>query len=262
MRVTLAAAVALAALAGAPAAKAAGEGEPLKQLSLSSDGVFGTFDRKQLQRGLSVYVNVCASCHGLKLVAYRNLVDIGLTPSEAKAVAAKKKVTEIGDDGQPKERPADLKDKFVSPFANPEAAAAANGGKEPPDLSLIVKAREGNASYIYSLLTGYSEPPKDWKDEEGKPKKLEGAQQYNKYFPGHVIAMPPPLTTEDQAPYPKDGPKATVDQMAKDVSAFLTWAAEPKMEERKRTGIKVMLFLLFFTGVFFVVKRRVWRSVH
>lgn len=262
MRLTFAAALALAVLAGMPAAQAAGEGEPLKDLSLKSDGVFGTFDRAQLQRGLKVYTTVCANCHGLKHVAYRNLTEIGLTPSEAKAVAAQKKVSEIGDDGQPKERNADLKDKFVSPFPNPQAAAASNAGKEPPDLSLMAKARAGGASYIYSLMIGYSEPPKDWKDEEGKPRTLDAGQHYNKYFPGHVIAMAPPLTTDEQVEYPKDGPKATVDQMSKDVAAFLVWAAEPSLEDRKRTGIKVMLFLLFFTGVFFVVKRRVWRNVH
>jgi ubiquinol-cytochrome c reductase cytochrome c1 subunit len=173
-------------------------------------------------------------------------------------------VDEIGDDGQPKKRKADLKDRFVSPFPNMQAAASANNNKAPPDLSLIVKGREGGANYIYSLLTGYAEPPKDWKDEDGKPKTLEGAQFYNKYFPGNVIAMVAPLNegVAEQVGYPKDGPKPTVEQMAKDVTAFLAWASEPTMEERKRTGIKVMLFLLLFTGVFFLMYRRIWKNVH
>src|SRR5262249_34493684 len=153
--------------------------------SWSFDGVFGTYDRKQLQRGLKVYTTVCSACHGMRHLAYRNLVDIGLTPSEAKVVAATKEVEEIGDDGQPKKRKADLKDRFASPFPNVQAAAAANNGKAPPDLSLIVKAREGGANHVYAILTGYAEPPKDWKDDEGKPRKLESGQNYNKYFPGN-----------------------------------------------------------------------------
>ncbi|MGH7002331.1 MAG: cytochrome c1 [Alphaproteobacteria bacterium] len=257
--------VAAAFVTAAPA-RAAGDGEHAPAQKWSFDGVLGSFDRKQLQRGLKVYTAVCATCHGLRHVAYRNLVDLGLTPSEAKAVAATKEVTEIGDDGQPKTRKADLKDRFVSPFPNVQAAAASNNGKAPPDLSLIVKAREDGSNYVFGLLTGYAEPPKDWKDEDGKPRTLESGQNYNKYFPGHVIAMVPPLTGEDQGKdqvgYGKDDPKPTVEQMARDVTAFLTWASEPSMEQRKRTGIKVILFMIIFTGVFFVVKRRVWRNVH
>lgn len=260
MRLAIAAGLVLATLSAATAHAA--EAEKPKSQSWPFDGVFGTFDRPQLQRGLKVYTTICAGCHSLRLLSYRNLVEIGLTPSEAKAVAAQKKVSEIGDDGQPKERPADLKDRFVSPFPNVQAAAAANNGKAPPDLSLIIKAREGGADYVVSLLTGYAEPPKDWKDEEGKPRKLETGQNYNHFFPGNVIAMPPPLASEGAVEYPKDGPKATVEQMAKDVAAFLTWASEPTMEERKRTGIKVILFLLLFTGVSFVIYRRVWKNVH
>ena len=144
----------------------------------------------------------------------------------------------------------------------PTADAEAWFGKAPPDLSLIIKARAVGADYVYSILTGYAEPPKDWKDEEGHPKTLESGQNYNHYFAGNVIAMPPPLTQDGQVEYGKDDPKATVDQMAKDVTAFLAWAAEPTMEERKRTGIKVMLFLLIATGVFFVIYRRIWKDVH
>lgn len=259
MRLVLAAALAFAA--AAPAARAAGEGEKYQTQKWTFDGVFGTYDRKQLQRGLKVFATVCANCHGLRLVAYRNLVDIGMTPTEAKTFAAAwpRKVTEIGDDGQPKERPPELKDYFVSP--DKAAALASGNGKMPPDLSLIVKAREGGADYLFALLNGYSDPPKDWKDEEGQPRKLESGQYYNKYFAGNVIAMAPPLTADGAVEYPKDGPAATVQQMARDVTAFLAWAAEPKMEERKRTGIKVVLFLLIFTGVLFVMYRRTWRNV-
>ena len=164
MRLSLAAlALAMATFAAAGAAQAA-EGTKVPSQTWTFDGVLGTYDRAQLRRGLKVYTAVCASCHGLRLVSYRNLVDIGLTPSEAKAVAATKEVDEIGDDGQPKKRKADLKDRFVSPFPNMIAAASANSGKAPPDLSLIVKARENGANYVHALLTGYSEPPKDWKD--------------------------------------------------------------------------------------------------
>ena len=261
MRLAIAAGLALAVLAAAVPGRAA-EAEKPKSQSWSFDGPFGAFDRKQLQRGLKVYMTVCAACHGLRHVAYRNLVEIGLTPSEAKAVANTKEVEEIGDDGQPKKRKADLKDRFVSPFPNVQAAAAANNGRAPPDLSLIVKARAGGTDYVHALLTGYAEPPKDWKDEDGKPRKLEDAQQYNKYFPGSVIVMVPPLASEGQVEYGKDDPKPTVDQMSRDVTAFLAWASEPTMEERKRTGIKVMLFLLLFTGVLFVAYRRVWRNAH
>ena len=261
MRLAIAAGLVLATLTAAVSAGAA-EAEKPKSPGWTFDGVFGTFDRKQLQRGLKVYKTICGACHGMRLLSYRNLVDIGLTPTEARAVAATKEVEEIGDDGQPKKRKAELKDRFVSPFPNVQAAATANGGKAPPDLSLIVKAREGGANHVYSILTGYSEPPKDWKDEDGKPRKLEQGQTYNKYYPGNVIAMAPPLASDGAVEYGKDDPKPTIDQMAKDVAAFLAWASEPTMEERKRTGIKVILFLLFATAVFFVIYRRVWKNVH
>ncbi len=266
IRLAIAAGLAMATLAGAAltggTAVRAAEAEKPKVVEWPFEGIRGSFDRKQLQRGLKVYVTVCSACHGLRQVYYRNLTEIGLTPSEAKAVAQLKEVDEIADDGQMKKRKADLKDRFVSPFPNPQAAANANNNKAPPDLSLIIKAREHGPNYVYSLLTGYAEPPKDWKDEDGKPKKLEGAQFYNKYFPGNVIAMTPPLTENTTVEYGKDEPKPTPDQMAKDVTAFLAWAAEPTMEERKRTGLKVMLFLVVFTIISFLVYRRVWRNVH
>jgi ubiquinol-cytochrome c reductase cytochrome c1 subunit len=264
LRLALAAALALGATAAATAVRAA-EAPKIPHLSLPSDGIFGTFDRQQLQRGLKVYTGVCANCHGLRLVAYRNLVDIGLTPSQAREVAAAKEVDDIGDDGQPKKRKAELTDRFVSPFPNIQAAAATHG-KAPPDLSLMVKAREGGASYCYALLTGYGDPPKDWKDEDGTPRQLDAGQFYNRYFVGNVIKMAPPFTDEGAGgavDYGQNSPvKPTVEQMSKDVCAFLAWTSEPTMEVRKRTGIKVMLFLLIFTGVAFVIYRRVWRNIH
>jgi ubiquinol-cytochrome c reductase cytochrome c1 subunit len=261
MRLAIAAGLALATLSTAVSGHAA-EADKLKSEAWSFDGIFGRYDRAQLQRGLKVFTTVCANCHSLRHVYYRNLAEVGLTQSEAKAVASTKEVEEIGDDGQPKKRKADLKDRFVSPFPNVQAAATANGGKAPPDLSLVIKGREGGANYVYSLLTGYSDPPADWKDEDGKPRKLEPTQHYNKAFPGNVIAMTPPLTADTSVEYPKDGPKPTVEQMSKDVISFLAWASEPTMEERKRTGIKVMLFLLVFVGVFFVIYRRIWKDAH
>lgn len=261
MRILAAAGLLLAGLAAPFPTEAAGDAEKVPSLKWSFDGVFGTFDRAQLKRGLLVYTTVCANCHGLKQVYYRNLTEIGLTPSEAKTVAAKKKVKEIADDGEIKERAADLKDRFVSPFANDQAAKSANGGALPPDLSLVVKAREGGADYIHAILTGYGDPPKDWKDTDGKPRKLEPGQQYNKYFSGNIIAMMPPFTGVEIKHGP-NLPNATVDEMARDVTAFLAWAAEPTMEVRKRTGIKVLLFLIVFCGVWYAVKQRVWRKAH
>jgi ubiquinol-cytochrome c reductase cytochrome c1 subunit len=261
MRAALAAAILALGLAGGPAGAAEEAPEPPAQ-NWSFEGPFGSYDRGQLRRGLKVYTTVCAGCHGLKHVSYRNLTEIGLTPAEARELAAQKKVKEIGPDGEPVERAAELKDAFVSPFANPQAAMAANNGALPPDLSLITKARSGGADYVAALLTGYSDPPKTWVDEAGKPRTLEGAQYYNAYFPGHVIAMAPPLNADGMVEYGKDDPKPTVQQMANDVSAFLSWAAEPTLEHRHRTGIKVILFLLLFTGLFFVIYRRTWRALH
>lgn len=254
-------AILAAGLAAAAALPAFGAGEaptPPSQ-KWSFEGLFGRYDRDQLRRGLDVYVGVCASCHGLRHVAYRDLAEIGLKPSEIRKIAGEKKVRDIGDDGQPKERPAGLNDRFVSPFPNAIAAKTTHG-IEPPDLSLIVKARENGANYLFGLLTGYTDPPKDV--------KLEGAQAYNKYFPGGILSMSPPINTDEQVTYTKyedqkaPAPKATKEQMARDVTAFLAWAAEPALEERKRLGLKVMLFLLLMTGVFFAIKRKVWANAH
>ena len=231
----------------------ASEGAELTEQEWSFNSLFGTYDRAAAQRGFLVYKNVCASCHGLRLVAYRNLMDIGLSEDEVKAIAAEYNVLDgPNDSGDMFERPATPADKFVSPFPNDAAARASNGGALPPDLSLIVKARVGGPDYLYGVLTGYVDPPADVTVREGL--------YYNAAFPGHQIAMPPPLF-DDAVEY-TDGTPATVDQMAHDVTQFLAWAAEPNLEARHRMGVKVLLFLLVLTALAYAVKRKVWASVH
>jgi ubiquinol-cytochrome c reductase cytochrome c1 subunit len=235
-------------------AHAAGDAEHPKPIHWSFDGVFGQYDRASLQRGLQVYKEVCAACHGLHLVSYRNLTDLGYSEAQVKGFAQQYEVQneDPNDDGEMFKRPAAPADRFVSPFPNEQAARAANGGALPPDLSLIVKAREGGAGYIYSVLSGYAEPPADLK----KPDTL----YYNPYFAGHLIAMPPPLS-EGGVQY-ADGTKATVDQMAYDVTNFLAWSSSPKLEAQKSTGLKVMLFLIVMTGLLIAVKKKIWAPVH
>lgn len=242
-----------ASLVGGPAL-AAGDAEHPKSAHWSFDGIFGHYERTSLQRGLQVYKEVCAACHGLRLVAFRNLMDLGYSEAEVKAFAAQYEVQnqDPNEDGEMFMRPATPADRFVSPFPNEQAARAANGGAYPPDLSLIVKARTGGANYIYSLLSGYAEAPANLQ----KPDTL----YYNPYFAGHLIAMPPPLT-EGGVTY-ADGTKATVDQMAHDVTSFLAWASSPKLEKQKSTGLKVMLFLIVMTGVLIAVKKKIWSDVH
>lgn len=216
-------------------------------------GITGTYDRAALQRGFQVYKEVCSACHSMKLLSYRNLEALGYSPEQIKAVAAEYTVTDgPNDDGDMFERPARPSDRFKSPFANDKAARAANGGALPPDMSLLVKARHHGEDYIQALLTGYKEPPADV--------TLLPGMYWNEYFPGHQMAMAPPLT-EGQVSY-ADGTAASVEQMAHDVTQFLAWASEPHMEERKRTGIKVVIFLLAFAGLMYAVKRKVWADVH
>jgi cytochrome c1 len=254
MRRLLSAAFATALVAVSTAGSAlAAEAEHPPAQSWPHTGIFGTFDRAALQRGLQVYSEVCAGCHGLRLVAYRNLVEIGWNEDEAKAFAAQFEVEDgPNDEGEMFIRPAILADRFVQPFPNENAARAANNGAMPPDLSLLVKARGGGEDYLYAVLIGYGEAP------EGM--ELPDGMNYNPYFPGQQIAMPPPLT-EDLVEY-ADGTKATVEQMARDVTHFLTWAAEPNLEERHNLGFKVILFLIVFTVLLYLVKRRVWSDVH
>ncbi len=243
------AAIASANLSGP--ASAAVQTVPLPKVEWSFDGAFGTFDRAAMQRGLQVYREVCAGCHGLKYIAFRNLADLGYNEDEIKAIAAEYTVVDgPNDEGEMFEREGRPSDYFPSPFPNERAAAAANNGAAPPDLSLMAKARAGGATFIYALLTGYDEPPADFP---------EGAN-YNTYFPGNQIAMAQPLY-EDGVTY-ADGTPATVEQQAKDLAHFLMWTAEPKLEDRKGMGIKVLIFLVVFTGVLYAAKRKVWADVH
>jgi ubiquinol-cytochrome c reductase cytochrome c1 subunit len=223
------------------------------ELHWSFQGIFGTYDRAALARGFQVYKEICSACHSMNLMHYRNLQDIGFSEDQVKQIAASVQVTDGPNDaGDMFERPGRPSDTFKPPFANENAARAANNGALPPDLSLIVKARKGGADYVHGILTGYSDPPADMKMAEG--------MNYNKYFPGHQIAMPPPLS-DGAVTYP-DGTKATVDQMASDVSNFLTWASEPKLEERHFIGVKSVLFLIVLTVLLYGAKRKIWAAVH
>ncbi len=224
----------------------------LKKISWSFDGLLGKVDRQAAQRGFQVYKEVCSVCHGLHNLSYRHLKEIGFSEAEIKEIAKNYTVKDGPNDaGEMFERPAIPADRFVSPYPNEQVARSANNGAYPPDLSLIVKARSDGANYVYSLLTGYGEQPKDF--------KLMPGLNYNQYFPGHQIAMPPPLA-EGQVTY-IDGTKSTVEQMAKDVTIFLQWAAEPEMEHRKSLGLKVMMFLVIFTIFFYIAKNRIWANV-
>lgn len=216
-------------------------------------GIFGTFDRAQLQRGYQVYKQVCANCHGMKRVAFRNLTDIGFSEAEVKALAKQADIPSIDEKtGEPTTRKGIPSDRLPSPYPNDIAARAAQNNALPPDLSLITKARHDGANYVYSLLTGYGTPPKSV--------ELSPGLHYNPYFHSLGIAMAPPLV-EGVVEYAEGQPKATVDQMARDVTAFLAWAAEPEMEERKRTGFAVIIFLLITTGLAYVAYRKVWADV-
>jgi ubiquinol-cytochrome c reductase cytochrome c1 subunit len=231
-----------------------------KHLALASDGPFGRFDRQQLQRGFQVYKEVCAACHGLSLVAFRDLHALGYEEPEIKAIA-NQWATEVPslnpDTGEPATRKAIPSDHFPSPYANETAARAANNNALPPDLSLITKAREGGAAYIYSLLTGYQRQPARLLKEFPAAKTPPGLH-YNPYFANLNLAMPPPLTSAGQVTYAEGNPAPSVDQMAKDVSAFLVWTAEPKLESRHRAGIAVVIFLLVGTVLAFLAYRQIW----
>lgn len=252
-RSTIGAAVLVLATSAFAHAAAAAEGVGPIEVSWPHDGVFGTFDRAAAQRGFQVYREVCSACHGLTYIAFRNLTDLGFSPEEVAAVAADYTVTDgPNDEGEMFDRPARPADPIPPPYPNPEAARVANGGALPPELSLITKARADGTNYLYSLLLGYEEPPPDEPEREGL--------YYNVYFPGHWIAMPAPLS-EGVVTY-GDGTEATVPQMAADLATFLTWAGEPTLEQRKQTGLKVMLFLIVLTGLFYATMRKVWAGAH
>jgi len=225
-----------------------------KHLALSTDGPFGKFDRQQLQRGFQVYKEVCSACHSLRLVAFRDLAALGYNEAEVKAIAKGFQVPGIDPaTGEANTRPGISTDYFPKPFANDVAARAANNNAIPPDLSLMTKARHDGAAYVYSLLTGYQNPPANLPKENRPGEGLH----FNPYFANLNLAMAAPLTGDGQVNY-SDGTKATVDQMAKDVTAFLVWSAEPKLEKRNQTGWPVVGFLLFATILGFLAFKNVW----
>jgi cytochrome c1 len=235
---------------------------PPKAMDWSFNGVFGTYDRGALQRGFQVYKEVCASCHGLNMVAFHDLAAAGgpsFAEAQARAIAAGYKIPaepnergEIFDErGNRLTRPGTLADHFPPPFPNEPAARANNGGALPPDLSLILKARKGGPDYVYSILTGFTKvPPHGFAMPEGK--------HYNPYFPGRAIAMPPPLL--QGSVHFADGTPATVSNEAKAVVTFLSWASEPQLEARHRIGFQVLAFLVLLAGLLFLTARKIWRN--
>jgi len=274
----LIAAVAGLALAAQPALAAGGEAKPLRNGAFSFEGPFGRFDQGQLQRGYKVYREVCASCHGMDMMYFRTLAEPGgpfydshqVSPAEnrfVKALAAEAQIADIDTEtGEPVMRDGTAADRFPNPYPNATAAAAANGGAAPPDLSVMAKARHGGANYIYSLMTGYEAVPAGLQIRPG--------QYYNAYMagdlapfmadgayvpPGGFIAMPSVLT-EGLVTY-DDDTVASVDQMAKDVAAYIAWASDPKQIQRKQTGLGVLIFLFLFAGITYVSYRRIWKGV-
>jgi ubiquinol-cytochrome c reductase cytochrome c1 subunit len=237
-----------------------------KALSLASDGPFGKFDKQQLQRGFQVYKEVCSACHSMNLVAFRNLEALGYSEAEVKAIANQwqTEVPSINPDtGETATRKAIPSDHFPSPYPNETAARAANNNALPPDLSLITKAREGGAAYVYSLLTGYRNEA-TYRNEKGElllqkfpTAKAPPNLHFNPYFANLNIAMPPPLVSDGQVQF-ADGTKPTVDHMARDVAAFLVWTAEPNLERRHAAGIAVAIFLLLATILGYFAYRNTW----
>jgi ubiquinol-cytochrome c reductase cytochrome c1 subunit len=268
-RLAIVAAAAAALMTAASGAWAQEEAPDAPHQDWSFGGVFGTFDRGALQRGFQVYNEVCSNCHSMKLLHYRDLGPdgpeggIGFGAAEVAAIAAQKQVEDgPNDQGEMFRRPGKPQDQFVSPFPNEQAARAANGGAAPPDLSVMVKSRGrgleylwgmGGPDYVYGILNGFRDPPP-------AGFVLTQGKYYNEYFAGHQISMPPPLA--DNTVKFQDGTKATLPQEAHDVVTFLTWAAEPYLEERKETGAKSIIFLLAMTGVLYGAKRKVWKNLH
>jgi ubiquinol-cytochrome c reductase cytochrome c1 subunit len=233
-----------------------------EDINLSSAGWFGKFDRQQVQRGFQVYKEVCAACHSLKYVAFRDLQKIGYSEAEVKAIATQWVIEqpsvnpETGEAATRKNMPSD---HFPSPFANEVAARAANANALPPDLSLMTKAREDGSNYVHALITGYRDQPAELLKKFPDAKTPEGLH-YNPYFANLNIAMPPPITSDGQVTY-SDGTKATRDQMARDVAAFLTWTAEPNLEARHAAGLAAVIFLMVFIYLTWGAYQNVWREV-
>jgi len=260
----IAVAAAIPAYTAETGSPAAIEQLPPRSGNFSFEGPFGTFDRAALQRGFQVYKDVCAVCHSLEFIAFRNLGEEGgpeLTEAQVSALAAAYRVPAgpneqgqtVDANGQPLMRPAVASDRLPPPFPNEQAARTSNNGALPPDLSLIVKARVGGPDYIYSILTGYGQQPP-------AGVTVGAGRFHNPYFRGGQISMPPPLNP-DSVTY-ADGTMATVEQEARDVVTFLSWAADPKMEERKRTGFNVMVFLLVLASLLYFSYQRLWYGQH
>ena len=231
----------------------AGGDVTLKTRDWSFSGPFGTFDKAAMQRGFQVYNEVCAGCHSMKLIAFRNFADLGYNEAEIKALAAQYEVQDgPNDDGEMFMRPAIPADRMPSPYANDNAARAGNNGALPPDLSLIAKARPNGPNYLYSLLSSYGNAPND--------KEVPDGMYYNAAYPGHLIAMPQPLYGDD-VEY-SDGAATSIEAVSADLTQFLMWAAEPKMEVRKRIGVAAVFFLSIFVIFSYLAKRRIWADVH
>ena len=233
-----------------------GADKELMKVNWSFKGITGKFDRSSLQRGYQVYNEVCASCHSMDLLSYRNLGEKGgpeFSVDQVKAIAANFEVTDGPDSqGEMFTRPGRPSDKFVSPYPNVQASMAANGGSYPPDMSVLVKARKGGADYIYSVLMGYEEAPEGF--------ELEDGVYYNKYMDGNKIKMVKPLA-EGSVSY-SDGTEATESQMAMDVTTFLTWASEPHLEARHQIGLKVIMYLIILTILVYLSMRRLWSRIN
>ena len=231
----------------------AGGDVTLKTRDWSFSGPFGTYDKAAMQRGFQVYNEVCAGCHSMKLIAFRNFADLGYNEAEIKALAAQYEVQDgPNDDGEMFMRPGIPADRMPAPYANDNAARAGNNGALPPDLSLIAKARPNGPNYLYSLLSSYGNAPND--------KEVPDGMYYNAAYPGHLIAMPQPLYGDD-VEY-SDGAATSIEAVSADLTQFLMWAAEPKMEVRKRTGVAAVFFLSIFVIFSYLAKRRIWADVH
>lgn len=273
----LIAAAAGLAMAATPAL-ASGKAHELRDGGFSFEGPFGTFQQGQLQRGYKVYREVCSSCHSMNLMHFRTLAEPGgpffdehqANPAENRFVKALAKEVQIADidteTGEPVMRDGTAADRFPSPYPNATAAAAANGGAAPPDLSVMAKARNGGANYIYSILTGYKTPPANLSIRPGQNYNIYMAGDLTPFVPegahvpaGGFIAMPAPLRA-GQVTF-DDGTNASVDQMAKDVAAYIAWASDPKQVQRKQAGLGVMIFLFLFAGLTYLSYRRIWQGV-
>ena len=232
---------------------ASGSGNDLPKHNWSFKGLTGTFDKSAVQRGFKVYREVCSGCHSMSLLYYRDLIDIGFSDEEVKAIAAEYTVIDgPNEEGEMFERSAKPSDRFVPPFSNEQEARISNNGSYPPDLSVITKAKKHGPDYIFNLLLGYTEPPVDFELGEG--------MYYNKWKEGHQISMAQPLD-EGYVDY-DDGTENNLPQLAEDITTFLVWSAEPELEARKKLGIKVILFFIVLGSIVFIVKNRLWREIH